>query len=219
MEPRGFLDGGAVVMMGMIKAAGLRRIGVALLVLIFAGRSVGARAQDGPPSIAPLPGAPVVAAPAAGTTNQELLERLLKMEDRLDQVTKQNEQLLKLGDRLDQVTKQNEQLSREVRELERVNRGRNAEVDAPVDAMRPNANEGGSARRGGPSGMPPATSGGGSASGGGDPTKAGSAQLVGNRHLGRSCLPGRHLRLRKRWFPMGYRGQRGHLRHPCPATD
>ena len=112
------------------------------------------------------------------------------MEDRLDQVTKQNEQLLKLRDRLDQVTKQNEQLSREVRELRSANRGRNAEVDAPVDAMRPNTNEGGSASRGRTGGMPPATSGGGSASGGGDPTKSGSAQLVGNRHLGKSALLG-----------------------------
>ena len=42
----------------------------------------------------------------------------------------------------------------------------------------------------GPSGMPPATSGGGSASGGGDPTTAGSAQLVGNRRLGRSSILG-----------------------------
>ena len=178
-------------MMGMIKTTGLRRIGVALLVLIFAGRSVGARAQDGPPSIAPLPSAPVVATPASGTTNQELLERLLKMEDRLNQVTKQNEQLLKLGDRLDQVTKQNEQLSREVRELRSANGAPNAEVNAPFDATRPNTSEGGSsANRGTTGGMPPATSGGGSASGGGDPTTSGSAQLVGNRHLGKSAFLG-----------------------------
>jgi hypothetical protein len=57
-------------------------------------------------------------------TNQELLERLLKMEDRLDQVTKQDEQF-----------------SREVREFRSANGGRNAEVDAPVDAMQPNTNE------------------------------------------------------------------------------
>jgi hypothetical protein len=138
-----------------IKASGLRRMGVVLLVLMFACRSVGARAQDGTPSIAPLPDAPMVAAPASGTTNQELLERLLKMEGRHDQATKQME------DRLDQLTKQNEQLSREVRELRSANRGRNAEVDAPVDAMQPNTNEGGSVNRGRTGGMPPATSGGG----------------------------------------------------------
>ena len=127
-------------------------------------------AQDGQPSIAPLPDAPPAAAPAAVEANRELLDRLLKMEDRLDQVTKQNEQL-----------------SREVQELRRVNRGRNAEVDT----TRPDVGQGGgSASRGGPSGIPPATSGGGSASGGGDPTKSGSAQLVGNSHLGRSPLLG-----------------------------
>ena len=109
------------------------------------------------------------------------------MEDRLNQVT-QNEQ--QMGDRLDQVTKQNEQLSREVRELRRVNRTRNAEVDAPVDVTRPNTSEGGSSATIRPSGMPPATSGGGSASGGGDPTTSGSAQLVGNRHLGKSAFLG-----------------------------
>jgi TolA-binding protein len=168
----------------MIKTRGLRRMGVALLALIFAGQSVGVRAQGGTPSIAPLPDAPTVAAPALGTTNQELLERLLKMEDRHDQVTKQ------MADRLEQLTKQIEQLSREVRELRSANRDRNAEVDAAVDAMQPTTNEGGSANSGGPSGMPPATSGGGSASGGGDPTKSGSAQLVGNRHLGQSALLG-----------------------------
>ena len=96
-----------------------------------------------------------------------------------------------MEDRLNQVTKQNEELSREVQELRRVNRDRNAEVDAPGDATRPDTGQGGgSARRGGPSAMPPATSGGGSASGGGDPTKAGSAQLVGNRHRGRSSFLG-----------------------------
>jgi phosphate-selective porin OprO/OprP len=161
-------------MMRIMQAGGLRRLRVALLASMLASSSVGARAQDGTPSIAPLPDASRVAAPVAGATNQELLERLLKMEDRLDQVTKQNEQL-----------------SREIQELRRVNRDRRVEVDALGDAARPNAGQGGaSTRRGGPSPMPPATSGGGSASGGGDPTKAGSAQLVGNRHRGRSSLLG-----------------------------
>ena len=92
-----------------------------------------------------------------------------------------------MEDRLSQVTKQNEELSREVQELRRVSRDRNAEVEAPGDATRPDAGrDGGSARRGGPSGMPPATSGGGSASGGGDPTRRGGTQMVGNRHRGRS---------------------------------
>ncbi len=77
-------------MMRIMEAGGLRRLCVALLASMFASRPVGARAQDGTPSIPPLPDAPRVAAPAAGATNQELLERLLKMEDRLDQVTKQN---------------------------------------------------------------------------------------------------------------------------------
>ena len=171
---RGSRMGKQSFMVHIMDANGLRRLCVALLVSMFAHWPLGARAQDGIPSIPPLPEAPPGDAPAAGATNQELLERLLKMEDRLNQVTKQNEQL-----------------SREVQELRRVNRDRNAEVDAPGDATRPDAGQGGgSARRGGPSGMPPATSGGGSASGGGDPTKAGSAQLVGNRHRGRSAFLG-----------------------------
>ena len=111
------------------------------------------------------------------------------MEDRLDQVTKHNDSWLE--DRLDQVTKAERELSREVQELRRVNRNGNADVDARGDVTRPNSGVGGgspvSIR---PSGMPPATSGGGSASGGGDPTTAGSAQLVGNRRLGRSSILG-----------------------------
>jgi phosphate-selective porin OprO/OprP len=154
----------------MIEAGRFRRIRVALLALIFASRPVSVVAQDGQPSIAPLPDDPPAAAPAAVEANRELLGRLLKMEDRLDQLTKQNEQL-----------------SREVEELWRTNRARNTEADT----MRPNVGQdGGSASRGRSSGIPPATSGGGSASGGGDPTKSGSAQLVGNSHLGRSFFLG-----------------------------
>ena len=161
-------------MVHIMDADGLRRLCAALLVSILADWPLGARAQDEIPSIPPLPEAPRGDAPVAGATNQELLERLLKMEARLNQVTKQNEQL-----------------SREVQELKRVSRDRNAEVEAPGDATRPDAGrDGGSARRGGPSGVPPATSGGGSASGGGAPTKAGSAQLEGNRHRGRSPFLG-----------------------------
>src|SRR3954451_24952271 len=104
-------------MVHVVDANRLRRLCVTLLVSMFVDWPLGARAQDGPPSIPPLPDAPRVAAPFAGATNQELLERLLKMEDRLSQVTKQNEEL-----------------SREAQELKRVSRDRNAGVEAPGDA-------------------------------------------------------------------------------------
>ena len=114
-------------MMRFIEAGRLRRLGVVLLTSMLASRSVGARAQDVTPSIPALPDAPRAAATAADSTNQKLLDAFLK----------------KMEDRLDQVTKQNEQLSREVQELRRVNRNGNADVDAAVDVIQPNSGMGG----------------------------------------------------------------------------
>lgn len=152
-----------------IEAGKLRRLCIALLVSMLANRLVGAWAQDVTPSIAPLPEASVV-----GATNQDLLERLLKMEDRVNQLTRQNDQL-----------------SLEVQELRRADRGRNPAVDVAGGGTQHNSGlGGGTLSPRGPSDMPPATSGGGSASGGGDPTKAGSAQLVGNRHRGMASFLG-----------------------------
>jgi phosphate-selective porin OprO/OprP len=87
-----------------ITESGSRRwISTAIIGWTLAGWHAGAMGQEGSPpipAVAPIPSS--VASPS--DPQQELLDRLRKMEQRLDQVTKQNEDL-----------------SREVRELKALN--------------------------------------------------------------------------------------------------
>ncbi len=105
-----------------------------------------------------------------------------------------------MEERLDQLTKQNEVLARE----NRVPAGQVQELSRRIGNPRPQETMSGATNASrssgiaeantdrttstGPSAMPPGTSGGGSASGGGDPTTTGRAQVVGNRQLGRIPL-------------------------------
>jgi phosphate-selective porin OprO/OprP len=88
-----------------------------------------------------------------------------------------------MEERLDQVTRQNEELSREVRELRAVSRDQSREFPEPGDATQLGANPSG----GTSSGSSP-TAGGGSKTSGGDPTATGRAQEVGNPHLGKLAI-------------------------------
>ena len=122
------------------------------------------------PAVAPIPSS--VASPS--DPQQELLDRLRKMEQRLDQVTKQNEDL-----------------SREVRELKALNQNQSQQFPPVPAAAQPIVGQGGgSVGVGGPSYSISSSLGGGSSSGGGDPTTTGRAQVVGNRHLGKLPLAG-----------------------------
>ena len=118
--------------------------------------------QEGSPSV-PQADALPRAAVSPSDAHQELLDRLLKMEQRLDQVTKRNEEL-----------------SREVQELRAVNRDQSQEFPAVPDATRSNAT-----RAGGTASFSQPSAGGGSKTSGGDPTTTGRAQEIGNPHLGK----------------------------------
>ena len=107
----------------------------------------GAMGQEGSPSV-PQAGALPRAAVSPSDAHQELLDRLLKMEQRLDQVTKRNEEL-----------------SREVQGLRAVNRDQSQEFPAAPDATRSNAT-----RAGGTASFSQPSTGGGSKTSGGDPT-------------------------------------------------
>jgi len=91
-------------MMRSIESFRLRWIWMVILCWTFAGWYAGAMGQEGSPSV-PQASALPRAAVSPSDAHQELLDRLLKMEQRLDQVTKRNEEL-----------------SREVQELRAVNR-------------------------------------------------------------------------------------------------
>ena len=94
---RGSRTGKQLFMVHVMDADGLRRLCVALLVSMLAHWPLGAGARTGRLRYLRCPtlrGSPLR---SAGATNQELLERLLKMEDRLNQVTKQNEAALAGG--------------------------------------------------------------------------------------------------------------------------
>jgi phosphate-selective porin OprO and OprP len=144
-----------------------------ILGWMLAGWPVSAMGQEGSTSVPPMPDPPRSAAPSADA-NQELLDRLRRMEQRLDQVTKQNEAL-----------------SQEVRELRDENRDQSLQFPPVPAAPRPRlGQDGGSVGGGGSSYSVSSSLGGGSASGGGDPTTTGRAQVVGNRHLDKLPLAG-----------------------------
>lgn len=67
-------------MIGVVDIGGLRRLCAALLVSMLADCPIGAGAQEGIPSTPPSHEAARDDAAAAGATNQELLERLLEVE-------------------------------------------------------------------------------------------------------------------------------------------
>ncbi len=149
-------------MMRIIESFRLRWIWMVILCWTFAGWYAGAMGQEGSPSV-PKASALPRAAVSPSDAHQELLDRLLKMEQRLDQVTKRNEEL-----------------SREVHELRAVNRDQSQEFPAAPDATRSNAT-----RAGGTASFSQPSAGGGSKTSGGDPTTTGRAQEIGNPHLGK----------------------------------
>jgi phosphate-selective porin OprO/OprP len=145
----------------------------------LAGWHAGAIGQEGSPPVPPVDPLPRAAVSPAGP-QQDLLDRLRKMEDRLDQVTKRNEELTREVQDLRAVNRDQSQVFPEVPAVPRPNVGQ-------VGGTQPSAG-GGSAGGNGSSYSNSSALGGGSASGGGDPTTTGRAQVVGNRHQGRLSL-------------------------------
>ena len=152
-----------------------------ILCWTFAGWCAGAMGQEGSPSVPPVDALPR-AAVLPSDAHQELLDRLLKMEQRLDQVTRQNEQLASA----------NQMLAGQVQDLSRRigGAGPRATVTGVPDGAASSGTTGAISDSTMSSGLgrAPSTSGGGSASGGGDPTTIGRTQEVGNRHRGRLPL-------------------------------
>ena len=153
--------------MRIIESGRLRWLSMAIIGWTLAGWYAGAMGQEGSPSV-PQASALPRAAISPSDAHQELLDRLLKMEQRLDQVTKRNEEL-----------------SREVQELRAVNRDQRQEFPAAPDATRSNAT-----RAGGTASFSQPSAGGGSKTSGGDPTTTGRAQEIGNPHLGKPVSSG-----------------------------
>lgn len=104
----------------IIDSGRFRWISMVILGWTLAGWYAGAVAQEGSPSV-PSANALPRAVVSPSDAQQELLDRLRKMEQRLDQVTKQNEEL-----------------SREVRELRVNNRDQSQEFPAVPDARQSN---------------------------------------------------------------------------------
>ncbi len=157
----------------IIGSSRARWISMMTLVWTLAGWRAGASGQEGSTPIPPVDALPPTAV-SPSDFQQELLDRLRKMEERLDQVTKQNEEL-----------------SQEVQELKSANRDQSQQFPPLPAVTRPDGGQGGGSVGGGGSSYSISSSlGGGSASGGGDPTTTGRAQVIGNRQLGRLSLAG-----------------------------
>ena len=152
--------------MGIMDSRKFRWMSVVILGWMLAHWPAGATGQEGSAPVPPITDPPPRAVAPSSDAHQELLDRLRKMEQRLDQVTKQNEEL-----------------SREVRELRAVNRDQSQESPESRDATRSDVPRGG-----GTAGGSQPSQGGGSKSSGGDPTTTGRAQEVGNPHLGKLSL-------------------------------
>ena len=155
--------------------------------------------EAGAPNFPPLP-SPVPGSAPATPAADALLERLRKMEERLDNVTTQSKEM---RERLDRVTGQNEDLTRENTRLagqvqalshwigdSRPQATTNEGADGGRSSGMAGAGPGGTTSSVAGDGSTPATAGGGSSSGGGDPTRTGTAQVVGNRHRGKIPLAG-----------------------------
>jgi phosphate-selective porin OprO and OprP len=153
----------------IIESSRARWISMMTLAWTLPGWCTGAMGQEGSPAIPPVDALPPTAV-SPSNAQQELLDRLRRIEERLDQVTKQNEEL-----------------SHEVQELRSVNRDQSQQFAPVPAAARSDMGQGGG---GGSSYSISSALGGGSASGGGDPTTTGRAQVVGNRQLGKLSLAG-----------------------------
>jgi phosphate-selective porin OprO and OprP len=168
-------------------SVGAARLAYALAAFcaLATGRpSASAQEADAPTSPPAAPN-PVPAAPPDGA----LLERLRKMEEQLDQVTRQNERLRKMEERVEQVSRRNEQLTRENQRLDRQYQELLREVRAPAPAPTSTADAGATAGGGPRDDRGVAKmAGGGSKVSGGDPTTTGRAQEVGNPRLGKLPL-------------------------------
>jgi phosphate-selective porin OprO and OprP len=156
-----------------IDSSKARWISMMTVVGTLAGWCAGAMGQGESPSVPPIDTLPPTAV-SPSDSQRELLDRLRRMEVRLDQVTKQNEEL-----------------SREVQELKSVNRDQSQKFPPARMESRPNVGQGGGSVGGSGSSYRISSSlGGGSSSGGGDPTTTERAQVVGNRRLGKLPLAG-----------------------------
>ncbi len=156
-----------------IDSSKARWISMMTLVWTLASWCSGAMGQGGSPPVPPIDALPPTAV-SPSNVQQELLDRLQRMEQRLDEVTKRNEEL-----------------SQEVEELRSANRDQSQEFPSAPTSTRPDGGAGGGSVGGRGSSYSISSSlGGGSASGGGDPTTTGRAQVVGNRELGKLSLAG-----------------------------
>jgi phosphate-selective porin OprO and OprP len=151
------------------------------LAWTLTGWCAGAMGQGESPSVPPVDALPPTAV-SASDSQRELLDRLRRMEERLDLVTKQNEAL-----------------SQQVQELKSANRDQSQQFPPVPPVTQPDVGQGGGTLSGTVSGSAggngssysiSSSLGGGSASGGGDPTTTGRAQVVGNRQLGKMSLAG-----------------------------
>jgi phosphate-selective porin OprO and OprP len=146
----------------IIESGGLRWFSMLFLGWALAGWCAGALGQEGSPSVPPVDALPTAAVSPTGA-QQELLDRLQKMEERLDRMTRQNEEL-----------------SREVSELRAAGRDQSQDIPSEPDLAPSNAS-----RRGNTASFSQPSAGGGSKTSGGDPTTTGRAQEIGNPHLGK----------------------------------
>ncbi len=145
-----------------IESVGPRWISLVIVGWMLAGLHQGAKGQEGSPPVPPVATLPRTAV-SPSNPQQELLDRLRRMEERLDQVTKQNDEL-----------------SREVHELRSVNRDRSQQSPRSPSATQSNA-----PRAGGTGSFSQPSAGGGSKTSGGDPTTTGRAEEIGNPRLGK----------------------------------
>jgi phosphate-selective porin OprO and OprP len=166
-----------------------------MLGWILASAPVCARGQEGSSSAPPSADPPRVPAPPSDV-NQELLDRLLKMEQGLERVKKQNEELSRENQRLGEQVKD---LSRQIRNPGTQGGPTGAMSGTAQPGMVGSGNSSTAASRWADmeeagvlqdtdSGAFPPAAGGGSKSSGGDPTATGRAQEVGNRHRGKLSL-------------------------------
>jgi phosphate-selective porin OprO/OprP len=147
-----------------------------MLGAMLAYCSAGARGQEGSPWLPRSTDLPRAVAPSSDP-NQEMLQRLRMMEQRLDRVATHNDILMR----------ENATLAERVQDLAR-------QVSDPArqgtaSSGAPAAGEDGTGAPGAAGSASPGSAGGGArTSGGGDPTSIGRAQEVGNLHLGQVPL-------------------------------
>src|SRR5439155_13118705 len=99
-----------IEMMRLMQSGRFRWMCVVTLSWMFAYRPADALGQQGPPSVPPITDPPRAVAPSSDAY-LELLDRLGKMEQRLDWVTKQNEDLARANKTL---AEKGRDLSREI---------------------------------------------------------------------------------------------------------